>query len=236
MKTQRYVILASALATFVASTAAKAADPKLVPGKDPAGTAVAILADGFDYTRADLAKVLARDGEGEAIAWDTIDGDHRPFAREAAGTDVALALAKNGAVRTVLVRVGADPATLAKAIAFTATTPARIAVVPLAAEDRKSLDVLNAASKRFAEILFVGSVPEPTTEEKALGDTLPNLILFDSANDGHAAAQAVARALGCERAAPSGTSGTALKTELLARLQDGAGTDCGPAAETKQPK
>ena len=66
----RACIALSLLALMGSRAIAK--DPALEPGRDPGGVGVAILADGFDYTQPDLAKVLARDGEGEAIAWDAM--------------------------------------------------------------------------------------------------------------------------------------------------------------------
>ncbi len=72
-----------ALAAALAATPALAADPPVPIGQDPGGTAVAIISTGIDYTIPEIAKSLARDGEGEIIAWDFVDGDNRPYAKSA---------------------------------------------------------------------------------------------------------------------------------------------------------
>lgn len=60
---------------------AQAADPKVPPGQDPGGPALALIGGGIDYTSAKIAHRLARDGEGEPISWDLIDNDRTAFAR-----------------------------------------------------------------------------------------------------------------------------------------------------------
>jgi hypothetical protein len=206
-----------------------AEDPALKAGKDPGGTAVAVLADGFDYTRADLAKILARDGEGEAIAWDAVDGDHRPFVRESGGTDVAITAATRGGVRIVAVRVATgDRASLAKGVAFAAGTPARIVLVLLGDKERAEFAVMSAAAKRFETMLFVVSVPAPTPDETKNGESLANLVLLNSAENKLAAAEAVAIALGC------GELSAALKGVFLDRLSAKAPAACNPEGGTKR--
>jgi hypothetical protein len=208
-------------------------DPALKPGKDPGGTAVAVLADGFDYTRPELAKVLARDGEGEAIAWDAVDGDHRPFAREGGGTDVAVAAAARGGVRIVAVRVAATGrASLAKGVAFTAGTPARIVLALLDDKERGELAVMSAAAKRFEHSLFVVSVPAPTPDEKKDIESMVNLVLLNSAENKLAVAEAIARALGCGEL--SGDKGSALKSAFLGRLDEKSPTGCDAESGTKR--
>lgn len=213
--------------TALASAAAHAGDPDLAPGRDPSGTAIAVLSDGFDYRRADVAAVLARDGEGEAIAWDAVDGDHRPFAGEGTGTGVATAMAARGGVRVVAVRVArGDPASLARGIAFAAGTPARIVVVPLAAAPRSGFDVIAAAARRFAPVLFIASVPNPEGAEMAQAETLANLILLDTSGDNLSAGEVVARVLGCGRGALAGASGAELKSAFLKRVAEAAPARC----------
>lgn len=214
--------------------AAHADDPVLGPGRDPSGTAVAVLADGFDYTRPGVARILARDGEGEAIAWDTVDGDHRPFARDNDGTGFALAAAALGGVRIVAVRIApGDPASLAKAVAFAVATPARIVLAPLAAEDRAGADVLVAAAQRFEQTLFVGSASDLTAGEKERGENVPNLLLLDARDRKLAVAETVARALGCGHGELSGTSGSELKRAFLERLDGGSPPRCDAKGDAK---
>lgn len=57
--------------------------PKVPIGRDPGGLAVALLGAGVDYLNPEMAARLARDGEGEIIAWDILDDDDRPLERPA---------------------------------------------------------------------------------------------------------------------------------------------------------
>ena len=217
------------VAAMLFAAAARAEDPKLAPGRDPGGAAVAVLADGFDYTRAEVARVLARDGEGEAIAWDAVDGDHRPFAGDGGGTANLLAAVGSGGVRIVAVRVATgDPASLAKGVAFVASTPARVVLVALPDQDRRGLEVMAAAAKRFEAMLFVASLPGPAAHEAATGDAIANLVLLDSKERPYAAAEAVAQALGCERGDLAGPSGSDLERAFLERLSQKPPAACEP--------
>lgn len=207
---------------------AHADDPMLEPGRDPAGTAVAVLADGFDYTRPEMARGLARDGEGEAIAWDAVDGDNRPFVRDGAGTALALAAAARGGVRVVMVRVTPqDAASLARGLAFAAATPARIVLVALDADAGGGIDVLKAAAQRFATVLIVGAVPNLSLEDREASAGFPSLVLLDGGDDNVAAADKIARVLGCGRAALAGDTGAALKPAFLTRLKEEAAASPG---------
>jgi hypothetical protein len=192
--------LMSSVPCALASLPVHAADPPLAPGRDPGGTAVAIIARGFDVTFPEFARVLARDGEGEAIAWDAIDEDRRPFAPDHDGTGLALAVAAKGSVRVVPIRADVNSQTsLARAVAFAAATPARVVLVPLDAAARASLAVLIAASERFAGVLMLASLPAPTADEIAAAGAAPNLVLIDTAGRPLAAANDLARAFGCDQ-------------------------------------
>ncbi|MFM9937962.1 MAG: hypothetical protein ACKVP7_00535 [Hyphomicrobiaceae bacterium] len=113
--------------------------PKLPPGRDPGGVAVAIIGAGVDYTRPEITNRLARDGEGELIGWDFVDNDNRPFERadaavpvpHHAGSEMALALLGTAPhSRLIPIRVPDQKiATLVRALALAAKTPARIAIV-----------------------------------------------------------------------------------------------------------
>lgn len=77
------IILAAVVVLFFTTTsgfAQKAGKPRVPPGVDPGGVAIAIIGGGIDYTRPEIAARLARDGEGEIVGWDFIDNDRRPFA------------------------------------------------------------------------------------------------------------------------------------------------------------
>jgi hypothetical protein len=151
---------------------ASAADPKLPPGQDPGGLAIALIGIGLDYQSVKVAGRLARDGEGEMIAWDFVDNDRTPYAPatataaepEAADgtTEAAALLAAYARGRLVPVRVPeADAMALAKAIGFATATPARVVAisVPLATADMRR--VVREASARFKDHLFVVAAPLP---------------------------------------------------------------------------
>ncbi|HEX2841445.1 hypothetical protein [Hyphomicrobium sp.] len=208
-------------------------DPVIAPGRDPGGTPIAVVSDGFDYKNTELALILARDGEGEAIAMDAAYGDQRPYRRDGKGTKNALAAATSGGVRIVMVGVDwGGPSPLGKASAFTQRTPARIALVPLDGT-RKYLDMLTAIATNTKELLFVASIPAATPEEKAKTDGVATLVLLDSKDDELIAAKAIARALGCGQAPLAGSNGAELKTAFLARLQTQPPAGCEPESARK---
>jgi hypothetical protein len=129
--------------------------PALPPGRDPAGVAIALLTTGIDYTLPTIAGHLARDGEGELIGFDLIDNDNRPFGGD--GTALATNLLDPAiATRLVPVRVDPrDPASLARAVAFIAQTPARIVVVPMWGQRKEDWQPFRQAVEHFSQLLFV---------------------------------------------------------------------------------
>lgn len=74
------IVLALAWAGAAAMAADAPRKPKLPPGVDPGGLAMAVIGDGIDYTRPEIATRLARDGEGELVGFDLVDRDRLPFA------------------------------------------------------------------------------------------------------------------------------------------------------------
>jgi hypothetical protein len=156
------------LALSASPTAAQEKDPKVPPGRDPGGVAVALLTSGIDYTIPEIAGRLARDGEGEIIAWDFIDNDNRPFDvaggqkppnRGGDASDLVAHMANaagNSAVRIVSARVDpADSGTLARAIAFVARTPARVVGVPMWSDRAEDWELFRQAASYFSQLLFV---------------------------------------------------------------------------------
>lgn len=140
--------------------------PKVPPGRDPGGVAVAIIGAGVDYLRPDVAARLARDGEGEMIGWDVIDDDPYPLESapakgrsvpEAAGTAAALALLQAAAsARLIPVRVPARNAlALGGAMAFVARTPARVVVVLGNGGPDEAWDLLARGIARTPQALVV---------------------------------------------------------------------------------
>ena len=142
-------------------------------GLDPGGVAIALIGTGIDYTLPQVARRLARDGEGEPIAWDLEDKDRKPFDKSKGGTRpewggdgtlVASLLLGTPTLRLVPVRVDAsDPVSLARAIAFVAQTPARVAVVPMWGTTRADWEPFRQAAVRFKDVLLV--VPAGTGAE-----------------------------------------------------------------------
>lgn len=131
--------LALAAAILPASAQTGPRKPAVPPGRDPGGIAVAIIGAGVDYRQPDIHARLARDGEGEPIAWDVVDDDAKPLDStptkrlmppHAASDAARLLLAEAGATRLIPVRVPARNALSAGgALAFVARTPARVAAV-----------------------------------------------------------------------------------------------------------
>ncbi len=170
-----------------------AADPKVPPGQDPGGTAIALIGSGLDYTDAKIASRLARDGEGELIGWDMVDDDRAPFAASAAPGDGAatgvqpdsatataqLVLSAYAKGRLVPVRVpNGDAQALAKAIAFTAGTPARIVAIATPLDTAPLRAVVRQASERFKDHVFVVAGDVGGSESVGASDNarLPSLM------------------------------------------------------------
>ena len=78
------VLVAATL--LAASTEAQEAKPRVPPGRDPGGVAIALIGTGIDYTIPEVAQRLARDGEGELIGWDLEHKDRKPFDKSKGST------------------------------------------------------------------------------------------------------------------------------------------------------
>lgn len=139
--------------------------PPVPAGVDPGGIAIALIATGIDYTHPEIKDRLARDGEGEVIGFDLIDNDNRPYAattlpgNEDGAVDTILArriLSTYRHARLVPVRVDPkDKVMLARALAFTATTPARIVAVPLWGENRETWEFFQQAVEQVPDHLII---------------------------------------------------------------------------------
>ena len=157
-------LCALALCALLRAAPAEVKKPPLPPGRDPGGVAVALFTTGIDYTDPEVALRLARDGEGELIGWDAADADNRPFAARGGaanwggdGTLLARALGGRGR-RLVAVRVSAtDPASLARAVAFIAATPARIAVVPMWSSAKAAWEPFRQAVLQHGDLLLIAA-------------------------------------------------------------------------------
>lgn len=155
----RYVLAALLVAT---SSVCATAKPRVPPGTDPGGLAIAIIGSGLDYTRPEIASRLARDGEGEPIAWDFHDMDRSPYepaaagAASAPGTATAKALlAERPDARIVPLRVKGDGKSLAGAAYFASKSPARMVLVTVASTDRQDWQAFAEIASRRTDLLFV---------------------------------------------------------------------------------
>ena len=151
----------SFLALFLPiAVTAGGSDPRVPPGTDPGGVAVAVISTGIDYTQPNIAARLARDGEGDIVGWDFADDDAFPFApAESDGNGTAFAsvlLAEAPGARLVPIRIDLErPATLLLAISFINQTPARVVVLSsdgLGPEHRRSIQ---QAASQFDRLLII---------------------------------------------------------------------------------
>jgi hypothetical protein len=156
--------LAALILCFCATQTFAQAKPKPPPGRDPGGIAIALVGPGIDYRDQDLARRLARDGEGEPVAWDAVDGDARPFAHARAnpepeidGTELAkLLLSAYANSRVIPVRApSGDSTALMQAMRFAVRSPARIVALPLLGANESEWSLVREAATRHAESLFV---------------------------------------------------------------------------------
>jgi hypothetical protein len=154
------MILALALAGAVVAQAKK---PRVPPGRDPGGIAVAVIGSGVNYTLPQLAQRLARDGEGELVGWDFVDEDQRPLepvsggASSPSGTAVAsIILREARASRLAVVRdKPGDRLAHAKAIVLLSRSPSRIALMTGASATLSEWEPFAQAAAHFSQLLLV---------------------------------------------------------------------------------
>lgn len=164
----RIVLAALALAVLGITAAAQImSKPRVPPGRDPGGVAVAVVDTGVNYLLPDIADRLARDGEGDMIGLDLEDGSLVPFDRlnddasldpTQRGTPLAsIVLAEAPKSRLVTVRLKArDLAGPARAAAFIASGPARIVVLAAPSSTRAlDWDGFRLAATDLKDMLFV---------------------------------------------------------------------------------
>jgi hypothetical protein len=175
---QRYGVILLVMWAIAASAAAQtpAIKPKLPPGRDPGGALVGLLTTGIDPTRADVARCLARDGEGELIGWDMVDRTRAPFRALQAGQfgdeSAFASLPCDGHVRVAPVRIDpADGVTYGKALAFFSTTAARVILLP-AANLPADWSALKQAAAAFPQL----TVLVETDAQLVTIDGLPNVV------------------------------------------------------------
>ncbi len=171
----RVVLAALAAALVLPAAAQQTKPPRVPPALDPGGVAIALLSTGIDYTQADIAARLARDGEGEPIAWDFADNGNRPYLASPNGTPAnwggdGTALARvilnvrEIPTRLIAVRIDPDrPAALAPAVAFIARTPAAIIVVPMWGT-RADWEPFRQTAQQFPQLLFIVAAGDGNTD------------------------------------------------------------------------
>ena len=153
---QACILVALVSATLTSTTLAQTKKPKLPPGLDPGGPAVAVLTSGIDYTRPDLSSRLARDGEGDLIGWDTIDSDNRPYDSSTSSTAMVLALMQAKSLRIIPIRVAPDtPTSLDAALKLIAQMPTRVVVVTLLPVDQTKRNAFLVAAAQLRDRLFI---------------------------------------------------------------------------------
>jgi hypothetical protein len=147
------------LTVLMSAMPAAAADPDVPPGRDPGGTAVALISKGIDYTAPAIASRLARDGEGELIGWDFAGNDPRPFGQNGEDAIAGAVIRASRGQRWILVRADAERAeSLASALAFIARTPAKAAVLTVGPLPRAAWEPFRSAALQLPHISI--SVPE----------------------------------------------------------------------------
>ncbi len=161
-------LLAVVIGALAAHAQAPKDKPRVPPGVDPGGVAVAIIGSGIDYTDPLIAKRLARDGEGEIIGWDFVDDDRRPYAacssegspsgcRTIPKTLIGIA----GLSRLIVLRTSLNrPETLVQAVQMAERSPARLVLVSSGAA--LSLQFVHEAAARHPRLLFIAAV-DPST-------------------------------------------------------------------------
>ena len=165
MRAALFVVAAWASAAGIAAQTSTA-KPRLPPGRDPGGALIGLITSGIDPTRGEVARCLARDGEGELLGWDLVDRDRQPFrsAPPAQLGDEMLfqTLPCDGRVRIAPVRVDpADPVSYGKALAFFFTTPVRVVVIPTSVPPMHWTALLQAATEFDDLLVLVATTDKP---------------------------------------------------------------------------
>lgn len=205
-------LIASCLALFsfcaVCLAQQQAGKPRVPPGIDPGGRTVALVGNGVDYRRPEIAARLARDGEGEIVGWDFLDGDRRPFDRCKTGDTpcAAFDMAEivRHPVRLVVLRAAiASPQSLVSAVTLAARVEADI--VLLAADPPIQSAFLVDAAARFPAQAFIARLSAEGTAAVLRGS---NFIGLRGSLDGYTALAAAAVSCASEAAGIASTTAT----------------------------
>lgn len=178
-------------------------DPKVPPGRDPGGIAVALIGAGIDYTVPDLARKLARDGEGEIIGYDYTDDDRRPFAAADAqksigvfgATDVAMVIVRQAPSGSLIaIRAGdGNVIAFAKALWYASQSPAQVITIARPFVDGQLVTLVAAAARKDVGRLYVIAAGDDGIDldqrVPANARAIPNLIVVTAATGGNGVAQ-----------------------------------------------
>lgn len=214
-----------ALVSFPADALAQARKPRVPPGLDPGGIAVAIATEtGIDYTRPEIATRLARDGEGELIGWDFATDDRLPHEppgndNSQVGTPLARAvLAEAGAARLVPFRLKrGDVIALGRLVVFSARSPSRIVLLAAAGPDPAEWAAFAEAATHFKSLLIiVPAEPGIAAYPAALG--LPNVLAVGAHEAVSAATPMAAQSPLIDVAVPANGRGSRTAAARIAAL------------------
>ena len=142
------------LLTVCAGATAQTVKPKVPAGIDPGGLGIALITHGVDYTKPAVAARLARDGEGDLVGADLVDGTQRPFAANNALDDILVALAP-GRVIPMRVGEGRQLGSFEPGLVFLKQTATRVVVLPRALRSKADWAPFVTAAKAWPSMLFL---------------------------------------------------------------------------------
>lgn len=187
MRSHHWVI---AFLMLLTPAEAAARDPRVPPGHDPGGIAVALISAGVDYTLPEIASKLARDGEGEVIGWDFHEGDPLPFesappASGGGGTALAhILLAEAPDARIIPVRIDPErPESLLRAMAFAGQTPAQIVLIAASTPIQGEWEHFREAARHFGRLLIIIPADARLEAIATAASQLENALIVSSTHD-----------------------------------------------------
>lgn len=239
----RRLVLAFSCSALAVSTVL-AADPKVPPAKDPGLTPLALIGEGIDYTDAQIAQRLARDGEGNIIGWDFVDNDIFPYSKDAKSNADAKLLLGNPGVELAPVRIPAsDAKAVAGAASFVSHTPVSTVIVTLTSTRKEDWDYFIKAAQAFPKLLFVVPAGDAAVYPAALklGNVLSVTVpaetaetadvAFAAATPNDAAILAAAAIATCHAPAIGEGEGKARKSAIVEKLAKLRSASRVPAVE-----
>ncbi|MEL7543196.1 MAG: S8 family serine peptidase [Pseudomonadota bacterium] len=145
-----------------------AQEPKVPPGLDPGGIAIAHIDTGVNYTLPQIASRLARDGEGDIKGYDYEDDDLTPFDAQPGdtrenprrhGTSVAsIILREAPGTRLLPFRYAAGkPDAFAEILGHISYTSARVVAMPLGGYRQEDWEPFKTAAELLPNVLIIVS-------------------------------------------------------------------------------